>query len=90
MSTPEENKRLVRDAFRPWEEGNSGPFFALIADDVAWTVIGSTPASGVFPSKQAVIDKAFGPVDFRFNRVQVDQIGNQKLSLVGRRLPKLH
>jgi ketosteroid isomerase-like protein len=62
MSTPEENKRLVRDAFRPWEEGNSGPFFALIADDVAWTVIGSTPASGVFPSKQAVIDKAFGPL----------------------------
>lgn len=56
------NKRLVRDAFAPWEAGDSGPFFALIADDVRWTVIGTTSASGVFDSKQAVIDEAFGPL----------------------------
>jgi ketosteroid isomerase-like protein len=61
MTTAEDNKRLVVEAFRPWEEGNSRPFFDLIADDVAWTVIGSTPASGKFASKQAVIDQAFGP-----------------------------
>jgi ketosteroid isomerase-like protein len=62
MTTAEDNKRLVAEAFRPWEEGNSRPFFDLIADDVAWTVIGSTPASGKFASKQAVIDQAFGPL----------------------------
>jgi len=62
MTTAEENKRLVREAFRPWEAGNSRPFFDLIADDVVWTVIGSTPASGVFHSKQELVDKAFGPL----------------------------
>ncbi len=62
MTTADENKRLVREAFRPWEAGDSGPFFALIADDVVWTVIGTTPASGVFRSKQALIDEAFGPL----------------------------
>jgi uncharacterized protein len=62
MTTAEENKELVRKAFRPWESGESGPFFELIADDVRWTVIGTTPASGVFESKQALVDAAFGPL----------------------------
>lgn len=62
MATPEDNKQRVREAFRPWEQGNSGPFFDLIADDVVWTVIGTTPASGLFRSKQALIDQAFGPL----------------------------
>jgi ketosteroid isomerase-like protein len=44
------------------EEGDSGPFFDLVADDVHWTVIGSTPASGVFESKKALVDAAFGPL----------------------------
>ncbi|MEM9631273.1 MAG: nuclear transport factor 2 family protein [Pseudomonadota bacterium] len=52
----------MREAFRPWERGDSGPFFDLIADDVKWTVIGSTPVSGVYHSKQDLIDQAFGPL----------------------------
>ncbi|MEM7124569.1 MAG: nuclear transport factor 2 family protein [Pseudomonadota bacterium] len=62
MSTADENKRLVREAFRPWETGDSGPFFDLVADDVTWTVIGTTSVSGVYHSKQALIDQAFGPL----------------------------
>jgi len=62
MAVSNENKRLVRAAFRPWEEGDSGPFFELIAEDVCWTVIGSTPVSGVYGSKQALVDAAFGPL----------------------------
>jgi len=62
MATPQDNKHSVRKAFRPWEQGDSGPFFDLIADDVTWTVIGSTPASGVFHSKQELVDRAFGPL----------------------------
>lgn len=60
--TAEDNKSLVRDAFRPWEQGDSGPFFALVADEVTWTVIGSTAVSGLYRSKQALIDGAFGPL----------------------------
>ncbi|WP_171052632.1 nuclear transport factor 2 family protein [Ruegeria sediminis] len=55
-----ENKRLIREAFRPWESGDSKPFFDLIADDVDWTVIGTTQVSGVYRSKQDLIDRAFG------------------------------
>jgi uncharacterized protein len=62
MTPTENNKQLVRRAFTPWEDGDSGPFFELIADEVTWTVIGSTPASGVYHSKQALIDGAFGPL----------------------------
>jgi uncharacterized protein len=62
MSTSEENKRLVFQAFQPWERGNSGPFFDLIADDVTWTVIGTTTVSGIYHTKKEIIDKAFGPL----------------------------
>ena len=39
MAKSDDNKRLVREAFRPWEAGDSGLFFALVADDVRWTVM---------------------------------------------------
>ena len=45
----------MREAFRPWEEGDSGPFFDLVAEDVRWTVIATTAASGAFESKRALI-----------------------------------
>lgn len=62
MAASDDNKRRVREAFRPWEEGDSGPFFDLIAEDVRWTVIGSTPVSGIYESKQALVEAAFGPL----------------------------
>lgn len=80
MMTPDDNKHLVREAFGPWEQGDSGPFFDLIADDVRWTVIGSTPVSGLYSSKQALLDQAFhplldrleGPLKTRFIDVAAD------------------
>ncbi|CTQ53460.1 Ketosteroid isomerase-related protein [Roseibium album] len=62
MTLTKNNKDLVRRAFTPWEDGDSGPFFELVADDVKWTVIGSTPVSGVYQTKQALIERAFGPL----------------------------
>jgi ketosteroid isomerase-like protein len=62
VGSADANRRAVREAFLPWEQGDSGPFFELVADDVRWTVIGSTPASGVYESKQALISRAFGPL----------------------------
>jgi uncharacterized protein len=62
ISVADENRRIVREAFLPWEQGDSGPFFDLVADDVRWTVIGTTSASGVFESKEALITDAFGPL----------------------------
>jgi len=57
-----DNRQLVSDAFASWAEGDTGPFFALVADDVTWTVIGSTPVSGTFRSKRAFTEGALVPM----------------------------
>lgn len=62
MTQADNNKSLVRAAFQYWERGDPTRFFDLIADDVNWTVIGTTRVSGVYSSKQALIDTAFGPL----------------------------
>ncbi len=55
---PEQNRRIVTEAFQRFVAGDQRPFWALVADDVRWTVIGSTDISGTFESKQAFIDNA--------------------------------
>ena len=56
------NGKLVADAFAAWEDGDYGPFFEIVADDVTWTVIGSTRISGTYHGKQAFLDGAVGPI----------------------------
>lgn len=50
MST-HSNAELVRTAFASWEQGDSRPFFQIVADDVTWRVIGATPVSGTYHSR---------------------------------------
>lgn len=54
----EQNRQLVAEAFGHFMNGDAGPFFSLVADDVRWTVIGSTAISGTFDSKRAFIAEA--------------------------------
>ena len=56
------NRQLVADAFAAWEHGEFKPFFEIVADDVTWTVIGSTGISGTYQGKQAFLDGAVGPI----------------------------
>jgi len=79
MSTTEKNKRLVLEALGPFEKGDSGPFFDLIAEDVKWTVIGTTPMSGVYHSKQKMFDKAIHPLMDRLE----DGLRTKFVDLVG-------
>jgi ketosteroid isomerase-like protein len=57
-----ENKRAVQDAFAAWSRGDGGAFFKLLADDVRWTVIGSTPVSRTYVSRQAFLEGAVRPL----------------------------
>jgi ketosteroid isomerase-like protein len=50
-----ENKKLIRDAFDAWSRGDGRAFFKLVADDVRWTVTGSTPISRTYNSKRDFI-----------------------------------
>ncbi len=57
-----DNKKLVQDAFAAWARGDGTAFFNLLADDVNWTVIGSSPVSRTYPSKQAFFEGATKPL----------------------------
>jgi ketosteroid isomerase-like protein len=57
-----ENKELLRHAFTEVAKGDSRPFVELLADDVRWTVIGSTAWSGTYEGKKAVLDELLRPL----------------------------
>ena len=61
MSTTD-NRQLVQDAFTAWSRGDGSAFFNLLADDVHWTVIGSTVVSRTYTSKSAFLEGAAKPL----------------------------
>lgn len=63
-STPAKDVELVAAQFNKWEEGESN-LFELLADDVEWTVSGSSPVSGTYYSKAAFMQKAVQPITER-------------------------
>ena len=56
-----ENKELIRRLYAEIGQGNAQPFLDAIADDMRWTVIGSTKYSGTFEGKQAILDRLLMP-----------------------------
>jgi uncharacterized protein len=60
MSTAE-NKKLIRDAFAAWANGDGMAFFDLLADDATWTVIGDCPISGTYVGRERLVEDALKP-----------------------------
>ncbi len=56
------NKQTVQDAFTAWAGGDGNAFVRLLAEDVRWTVIGTTEISGSFTTRQEFLDKAAGKI----------------------------
>ena len=50
-----ENKQLIQQVFAELGAGNAQPFTDVLADDVQWTIIGSTKWSKTFAGKAAVL-----------------------------------
>jgi len=61
MSTVE-NKKLIQDAFTAWARGDGMAFFNLLDPGVHWTVIGSTPVSRTYDSRDAFVEGAVKPL----------------------------
>jgi ketosteroid isomerase-like protein len=61
-----ENKQLMEDVFSELSKGNSKPFRDAMADDFCWTVTGSTPWSGTYRGKHAVLTELMGPLFAQF------------------------
>lgn len=60
-----ENKQLMEQIFSELSQGNSRPFVERLADDVRWTVMGTTPWSKTYHGKQAVLTDLLGELRAR-------------------------
>jgi uncharacterized protein len=64
FSKEDSNKALVRASFDRWKSGTGGPF-ELLAPDVEWTIVGSSPLAKTYRSKQEFLDTVIGPFNAR-------------------------
>ena len=70
-------KEFVARLFDRWEHGDMQAFFNALADDIRWTVSGSTPISGTYTSKAEYVEKVYRPLFDRLTgptRCRVRQI----------------
>ena len=58
----DKNKQVVLDFYEAGALGDMDTCFALMADDVTWTNIGSTKFSGTYTGKQAIAEDLLGPL----------------------------
>src|SRR5207237_10550934 len=59
------NKQLLQGIYAEISSGNIQPLLDSLADDIEWTIIGSTALSGTSRGKQEVIDKLLKPIRAR-------------------------
>jgi ketosteroid isomerase-like protein len=57
-----DNKQVVLDFYAAGARGDMDACFALLADDIVWTNIGSTRFSGTYNGKQALAEDLLGPL----------------------------
>ncbi|MDB5610156.1 MAG: hypothetical protein JWP25_7056 [Bradyrhizobium sp.] len=60
------NKRKVEAALTAWKNG-TGNIADLLSDDIRWTIVGNTPASGTFVGKTDLLEKVLKPFGARFS-----------------------
>jgi ketosteroid isomerase-like protein len=71
----EHTRALVTAMFERWEqEGDTGPFLAALADDLSWTVTGSSPIAGTYFSKAAYIEGVYRRLDERLEAWPVPRV----------------
>jgi uncharacterized protein len=67
FSKEENNKAVVQASFDRWKSGTGGPF-ELLAADAEWTIVGSSPLSKTYRSKQEFIDEVINPFNARMSK----------------------
>jgi uncharacterized protein len=58
------NKAAIQAAFDDWAAGSGGPF-SLLAPDASWTIVGNSPVSRTFGSRQEFLDVVIDPFNAR-------------------------
>jgi ketosteroid isomerase-like protein len=62
----ERNKAIMRRIYAALERGDGRPFIDALADDVSWTIIGTTEWSGTWRGKEAVRTRLLDPLFAQF------------------------
>ncbi len=73
VSTQERNKAIVRASFDRWNSGTGDPF-ELLAPDVEWTIVGSSPLSKTYYSRREFMDEVSGPFNARMAKPPIRTI----------------
>ena len=66
VAVEQANKERVGAAFDDWAAGTGGPF-ALLADDASWTIVGNSPVSRAYGTRQEFIDVVIDPFNARMS-----------------------
>jgi ketosteroid isomerase-like protein len=61
-----ENKQLLQHIYSELSKGNSSPFLDALAEDVRWTIMGTSRWSKTYEGKQAVLTQLLGPLFAQF------------------------
>jgi ketosteroid isomerase-like protein len=64
LAAEQANKDRIRNAFDEWAAGTGGPF-GLLADDASWTIVGNSPVSRTYSSRQEFLDVVIDPFNAR-------------------------
>lgn len=67
------NKQIIREGFAKWANG-TGSFFDLLADDVEWTITGSSPISKTYTSRKQFLEEAIAPLNERLSEKIVPRV----------------
>ena len=66
QSGENKNKEIIQEGFAKWANG-TGNFFDLLADDVEWTITGSSPISKTYASRKQFLEEAIAPLNERLS-----------------------
>ncbi|HMJ14403.1 MAG TPA: nuclear transport factor 2 family protein [Polyangiaceae bacterium] len=66
MTNSASNKALLQNVFLELANGNGRPFLDLMAEDMTWTVLGTTTWSRSYRGKRAVVEDLMRPLFAQF------------------------
>jgi hypothetical protein len=66
--TETRNKQDVHAAFDAWRNGTAGNVFDLLVPDANWTIVGNSPVSRTYASRQEFFDVVITPFNARLSK----------------------
>ncbi|HEV7469567.1 MAG: uncharacterized protein QOJ30_2750 [Pseudonocardiales bacterium] len=73
LAQEDTHKQVVQAAFDDWAAGRGGPF-DLLADEARWTIVGNSPVSRTYESRQEFLDTVIGPFNARLSEPLVPTV----------------